>query len=322
MEKCKVRFEKMYKITNMIRIIALAMSLIIGINFWVCYYGFYTLSKEFIKYAERDLIAYTNQLEQQLNSIANIMGTQIIHDTNIKELQDIETTEENEFRQLELVDKIKKMLVTLGQESMMSINYIIYFEDKPIQINSCNTSEQYIAWRGIENELRDTVVNNLAYTRKSAVGDWNITTLNDKNYIIKYYHYEKRYICSWMSIDQLLGSYQQLIPDQDYYFVFSDEVGEPYNAYTQLEDYEVVLKPYDDQKNKIPFFFDYMTISKPVKRTSFYLNVIITGDSLHFKTLNIQLMVVILMLIGSGLSLIGVWYVRVKPLCYRQKNEI
>lgn len=242
------------------------------------------------------------------------MVSEVMYDSNLETIERAEGDTENVYA----VKSVKNMLVSLAHSYAFPVNYMIYFEASGETINGSQTEKEYKSWRTIQKDIIQMVIGNLAYQEYSKVGDWNIVEIGEEGYIIKYYKYNGRYICSWININELIDTMVMEGLGDQCYFVFSNQYGEAYNNKNSLETDKINLKDYvKEGASSAKISTSNLLISEPVMGTSFYMNAIIKNYSEVVNILRLQIILMFSVGLVTIFCLALVLYLRnkvIKPI--------
>ncbi len=305
---------KKYDFMKLLKWIGLLLLLVVSTSFAICLFAISIISKETSKYADSVVLSYVRETQQLLENIDSTMASEIMYDARLDSIQ----LYNGELTAIQASRSAKNLLVSWAHQNVFPTNYMIYFDQIDVALTGSESNEEYAQWRKIQKDLLKVVTENLAYGEYSNVGDWNVIEIQGESYIIKYYHYDQRYICSWINIDDYI---QTLVMDglgDQCYFVLSDIMGVPHNNNELLGQDEIVLPTYTGQKSTFNgMFSENIVIQEPVKGTSFYMNAVIKGYSEVASILTIQIILVCIVGLIAVICLSLMLYIRntvIKPI--------
>lgn len=309
-----LRKRKEYDMLGIVKWIGLLLVIIIVTSFSICFFAISIIEKETAKYADSVVRSYVRETEQLLDNIDSTMVSELIYDTNLDVIQ----LNKEQIKEIQALRTVKNLLVSLSHQNSYPVNYMIYFEDTGEAIDGSQTDTEYVKWRKVREDLIKVVVENQAYGEHSRVGDWNVVNIQGDSYVIKYYHYSRRFICSWIEIDEYINTLVMKGLGKQCYLVVSDKLGSPFNNMDTLRKDAIVIPEY---KGEVPgakrLFADSMIIQEPVKGTSFYMNAVITGYSEVASILKIQILLMGIVGVITVLCLLFMLYIRktvIKPI--------
>lgn len=289
---------KQYDFLKIIKGIGILVLFVVMTNLGICIFAISAISGETSKYADSVVLSYARELWQFLENVDSTMSTEIIYDDNLDDLQ----TQKEGLHIIQTLKATKNILVAFARQNALPVNYMIYFPLTDTAVSGSSTDEEYKEWRKIQKDLIEIVVENKAYTKESEINDWNIVNIQGKPYIIKYYHYKERYMCSWIEVDMLMNTMVAEELGKECLFVISSTRGAPYNNQERLKEEGITLPVSQGKKSFIrEVVSSNLIINEPVEGTSFCLNAVILGYSEVAGAIKIQ---IVLMFIVGGIAVI------------------
>lgn len=308
------RKRKEYDLLKIVKWIGFLLVIIIVTSFSICFFAISVINKETSKYADSVVRSYVRETEQLLDNIDDTMASEIMYDTNLDTIQ----LYRQQIRGIQAVRTVKNLLVSWSHQNSFPVNYMIYFQDTGEAIHGSKTDIEYTAWRKIQYDLIQVVLENLAYNEDTGVGNWNIVNIQGENYIIKYYHYNRRYICSWIKINNYINTLVMEDLGKQCYFVISDSLGTPFNNEDLLRNESILLPKYKEDVPVVKgLFSENIIIQEPVKGTSFYMNAVIKGYSEVVNILKIQILLICIVGLIAVMCMFLMLYIRktvIKPI--------
>lgn len=305
---------KQYDLLKVVRFVAIFLIIVLTISISICTVAISSITKETSKYAGSVIITYVRETQQLLKNIDNSMVSEVMYDSNL----DIIQKDKGDSEYVYAVRSTKNMLISLAHSYTVPANYMIYFPLTEETIDGSESEKEYNNWRSIKNDILKIATQNLAVNEYSKSGDWNIVVIGDEGYMIKYYKYNGRYICSWININELINTMVMNGLGDQCYFVFSNQTGAAYNNTNLLETDEINLEDYvKEGASSAKISATNLLISEPVKGTSFYLNAIIKNYSEVANILRLQIILIFAVGMVTIFCLVLVLYLRnkvIKPI--------
>lgn len=287
---------KQYDFLKLFNWIGFILAFVIILNIGVCIFAISSVAGEASKYADSVVLSYIRELQQTLGNIDSNMSAEILFDDRL----DIIESGMAEVESIQTLKKVKDLLGAWNKQYSFPVNHMIYLPNTDTAVTGYSSAESYIEWKQIEKDLISLIVQKKSSTSASSSSKWNVFKLNEKYYLLNYYHYKDRYMCCWIDIDSLIEN--MVVPElgEDCFFVVSSKEGEAYNNLERLKEKNISI-PASLQEKTIfkKFMSSDMVINEKVKGTSFCLNAIVQGYSPVAGLLRIQ---IILLLIMGGFS--------------------
>lgn len=311
---------KEYDFLKIVQWISFLLIIVISTSFAICFFVISIINKETSKYADSVVLSYVRETQQLLNNMDNTMASEIMYDSNLETIQ----LYSGELKAIQAARTVKNLLVAWAHQNSFPTNYMVYFERTDESISGSKTDTEYIQWRRIREDLIEIVKENLAYNENSDVGDWNVIQIQGESYIAKYYHYNQRYICTWIKISDYINTLVMEGLGEQCYFVLSDVNGIPHNNYDKLVKDKVTIPAYMEDASIIRnIFSDHIIIQEPLKGTSFYMNAVIKDYSEVASILKVQIILICIVGLIAILCLAFMLYIRktvIKPIQVFSKN--
>ncbi|MDN4070582.1 histidine kinase [Paenibacillus vini] len=172
-------------------------------------------------YASRINDNFTNINRRMLNILLGSQGTD--KDTNLF----IETIE-NSADQIEVNSAIHDLQLKFNDyllEYGDYYNFFLYFEDKETYV-PCTSTLSYEERKQVQEKIISLIISDRIQA-SSASQSWNRIAVNGKNYLVKLYRYNNKYIGSWISAEDLLRPLKQLDLGKEGYAMLVGEDNEP-----------------------------------------------------------------------------------------------
>lgn len=154
------------------------------------------------------------------------MLSEIAYDNNLDKLLAIDL---NSVEAISIIKSLKNILMNFSADYPYSLYYEIYFPKRGVSVNDSNTSQEYNAWREMEDDVHE-----LVNTGKVASG-WKVRYLGGKDYLTNFAYNNGRYIICCMELDGMFKSFESSVYGRDYYFSVVDKDGGVYGNLQRLQ---------------------------------------------------------------------------------------
>ncbi|MDF9843163.1 MULTISPECIES: histidine kinase [unclassified Paenibacillus] len=242
-------------------------------------------------YASRINDQFTNINRRMLTILLGNQGTD--RDTN----RYIETIEKSSD-QVEINAAIHSLQLKFNDyllEYGDYYNFFLYFEDKETYV-PCSSAISYEERKRIQEKIVSLITSDTIQT-SSISQTWNIIAVDRKNYLVKLYQYNDKYIGSWISAEDLLRPLKQLDLGKTGHAVLTDEANTPLTAIDSTAGLPGLLRGRDPARLGGLLFSNDLVLDRPFSSAPFRIRLFISNFGLFEKVLVIQLLLFLLSLL-------------------------
>lgn len=242
-------------------------------------------------YASRINDQFTNINRRMLTILLGNQGTD--RDTN----RYIETIEKSSD-QVEINAAIHSLQLKFNDyllEYGDYYNFFLYFEDKEAYV-PCSSTISYEERKRVQEKIVSLITSDTIQT-SSISQTWNIIAVDHKNYLVKLYQYNDKYIGSWISAEDLLRPLKQLDLGKTGHAVLTDEANKPLTAIDPAAGLPGLLQGRDPARLGGLLFSNDLVLDRPFSSAPFRIRLFISNFGLFEKVLVIQLLLFLLSLL-------------------------
>lgn len=171
-------------------------------------------------------------------------------------------------------------------------NFFLYFEDKEFYV-PCTSTLSYEERKRVQEKIVSLIISDRIQA-SSATQSWNRIAVNGKNYLVKLYHYNNKFIGSWISAEDLLRPLKQLDLGKNGYAVLVGEDNEPLTGIPDSAERSgpAWLKNLGGSEREL--FSNNLILDRSFSSAPFRIRLYVSNFGLFEKAVTIQLLLLLL----------------------------
>ncbi|HHV11364.1 MAG TPA: histidine kinase [Clostridiales bacterium] len=287
---------KKYNFSNIIRWIEITLAIMVVLNFATSVYAINRLTVNSINSVSNRLYMDVSDVSDTLAGIHTMMLSEVGYDKDLDTLLVATLDKKKKIDEVTITTRIQTMIRNWSRELHYPVNYGIYFPDSGKLINDYESLDEYVLWINIQKELLGKL-DSLDF--KSG---WNIVELNGKYYFLDIISNNRRYMFSYISVDEVIKSLESEFYGKEYYIAVTGSEDQVYHYQEEL--LRDKIKPSRELSGIVRTnFFKQLLVMKQSVVNNIDIIMVIHNYNSVLKTFWLQLVLVLLMIVVVSIVL-------------------